>query len=484
MLNKLHSEHPFSKLFLAFGFCTLASSFLAIATGFYPLFAFPAVLLLAFVSIHDVKNLFYLLFLSIPISTAIEVGGGFSTDFPSELLMIACMGICILYLISNGRSIEKSIFTHPISILLLLHIAWIFITTFTSMNVLVSIKYLLAKSWYVFSLYYLSLVLIKSEVVLKKVIWCFSIALLLTVLVVMFRHGLKGFTFEEINYVLGPFYSNHVAYASIMVVCFPFIFLSKNWYNPYSKKWFFFVGFSALLVLAIYLSYTRAAFASLLLLIPSYFVIKFRLTSVSFILAIALLTLFFGNMAYKNTFMEYAPNFEKTVVHKNYDNLLEATLRGEDISTMERFYRWIAGFYMVKEKPMMGYGPGNFYNFYKGFTVSSFRTYVSKNEERSGIHNYFLMVLVEQGIIGLIIFMILSFITFSKGEKIYHKQKTKMGKHVVMMALLSLIMVYSLLIMNDMIETDKVGSFYFLSLALLVSSDLGLIKPLSKPEQF
>jgi len=484
MLNRLKSDHPFSTLFLVFGFITIASTFLAIATGFYPLFVFPIVLIFAYVSIHDVKNLFYLLFLSIPVSTAIDFGAGFSTDFPSELLMIVCMGICFLYLLVNGRKLDKSFVLHPISILLTVHLVWILITTFTSLNVWVSVKYLLAKAWYVFSLYYLSILLIRSETVIKKIIWCFSISLLLTVLVVMFRHSLTGFSYKEINYVLGPFYSNHVAYASIMVVCFPFIFLAKNWYKPYSKNWLFFLGFSALLVVAIYFSYTRAAFASLVLLIPSYFVIKWRLTTVSFMAAIALLTFFFGSMAYKNTFMEYAPNFEKTTIQSNYDNLLEATLKGEDISTMERFYRWIAGFYMAKERPLMGYGPGNFYNFYKGYTVNSFRTYVSDNKERSGIHNYFLMVMVEQGIFGLIIFMILSFLTFSKGEDIYHRQTSKLGKNLVMMSLLSLIMVYSLLVMNDMIETDKVGSFYFFSLALLVNCDLNLIKPETKLEQY
>jgi hypothetical protein len=135
MLNRLKSDHPFSTLFLVFGFITIASTFLAIATGFYPLFVFPIVLILAYVSIHDVKNLFYLLFLSIPVSTAIDFGAGFSTDFPSELLMIVCMGVCFLYLLVNGRKLDKSFVLHPISILLTVHLVWILITTFTSLNV-------------------------------------------------------------------------------------------------------------------------------------------------------------------------------------------------------------------------------------------------------------------------------------------------------------------------------------------------------------
>ena len=41
-----------------------------------------------------------------------------------------------------------------------------------------------------------------------------------------------------------------------------------------------------------------------------------------------------------------------------------------------------------------------------------------------------------------------------------------------MFILLSLVVIYVFLIINDMIETDKVGSFYFLSLAMLARIDL------------
>ncbi|MEO1715385.1 MAG: hypothetical protein AAFU60_18810, partial [Bacteroidota bacterium] len=45
---------------------------------------------------------------------------------------------------------------------------------------------------------------------------------------------------------------------------------------------------------------------------------------------------------------------------------------------------------------------------------------------------------------------------------------------LVMMTLLSLISILVILIVNDMIETDKVGSFFFIYLAILVNFDLGL----------
>jgi hypothetical protein len=43
---------------------------------------------------------------------------------------------------------------------------------------------------------------------------------------------------------------------------------------------------------------------------------------------------------------------------------------------------------------------------------------------------------------------------------------------MAMAALLSFIVILSILILNDMVETDKIGSFFFFVLALLVGLDL------------
>ena len=69
---------------------------------------------------------------------------------------------------------------------------------------------------------------------------------------------------------------------------------------------------------------------------------------------------------------------------------------------MERLYRWVAGTRMTADKSILGFGPGNFYDYYKPFTLGTqFTTYVSENRDRSTVHNYLLMTAVEQGIPGL-----------------------------------------------------------------------------------
>jgi O-antigen ligase len=82
------------------------------------------------------------------------------------------------------------------------------------------------------------------------------------------------------------------------------------------------------------------------------------------------------------------------------------------------------------------------------------------------------MTLVEQGIIGLIIFLALSFFILIRGEAIYHQTKDLALRRIVLMVLLCTIVIDAFLIINDLIETDKVGPFFFICIAILVNIDL------------
>ena len=135
---------------------------------------------------------------------------------------------------------------------------------------------------------------------------------------------------------------------------------------------------------------------------------------------------------------------------------------------MERVYRWVAGYNMIKERPFLGFGPSNFYVFYRSFTVEAFTTYVSDNEDRSGIHNYYLMLLVEQGFLGLLIFIGLIFYAFYTGQKLYAYIDDVFERRLILAALGSLCITLIISLMNDMLETDKVGTLFLFSLALLV----------------
>lgn len=222
---------------------------------------------------------------------------------------------------------------------------------------------------------------------------------------------------------------------------------------------------------AIYLTYTRAAYLSLFIAAGAYVVIRLRLVKLVIAISVIAALGLVSYMVVDNKYLEYAPNYDTTIAHKRFDNLIEATAKMEDISTMERLHRWVAGMRMSVDHPLAGFGPGNFYNFYKSYTVTGFQTYVSDNPEKSGIHSYYLMTLVEQGVPGLILFLFLSFYALAKGENIYHESKDRERKNIVMTVLLCLVIIDAFLIINDLIETDKAGSFFFICLAVLINMD-------------
>lgn len=463
--------------FWIFSAVVLLSLFIGVAMEMYFLAVIPLMLLLVFMTIVDFKVIFWFLIACIPLSTEITLPNGFGTDLPTEPLMVGLMIVYFLYAAQRAPTAQTARFMrHPITLILLAHIGWIVFTTLTSSLLLVSVKFTLAKIWYVIVFYFMAGSLIVSEREVRRFFWVLFIPLVFTVAVVFLRHGLTGFTFKDIHTVLHPFYRNHVSYAATLALFAPLLWLAIGWHERGSNRRRLLI-FTAVFVLgATYLSYTRAAYFAILIAVGAYYVIRLKLTrhaiAVSLVAGIGIIAFF----AYRNHYLSYAPNYDRTVAHEQFDNLIEATYKMEDISTMERVYRWIAGFYMSKEDPLVGFGPGNFVNFYKSYTVTSFQTYVSDNPEQSGIHSYYILTLVEQGIPGLLLFLLLSFYTLVRGEQIYHRLTDPHQKRIVMTALLCLIVIHSFLIINDMIETDKVGTFFFLYTAIIVNAETRWLK--------
>jgi len=148
---------------------------------------------------------------------------------------------------------------------------------------------------------------------------------------------------------------------------------------------------------------------------------------------------------------------------------------------MERVHRWVAGGRMLADRPILGFGPANFYNTYQDYTLNQFKTYVSNNPEKSGIHNYYLMIAVEQGIFGLLIFLGLLIAALLRGEKLYHRMKDHKSKAIVMAAIISIVVSCAILLINDMLEADKVGPIFYFSLSVLVAYDVIDKKEYSSP---
>ena len=99
---------------------------------------------------------------------------------------------------------------------------------------------------------------------------------------------------------------------------------------------------------------------------------------------------------------------------------------------------------------------------------AAFKTWVSKNEEKSSVHNYFLLITIEQGLPGLLLLFVLLINMFTIAVKGYHVLNDPFERSLSMLCAVVLSMVVTLNLLSDLIETDKIGSIYFLLLGLLI----------------
>ncbi len=459
-------------IFYSFSALVLATVLLCIYTENYLLLLIPGSFLFLYLCFIDMKFIYFLLLFTIPLSIEVQLPNGFATDFPTELLIGGMMILFFALILSNPKAFDVRFLKNPIIFVLTLHFAWILVTTLYSSNTFVSVKYSLAKTWYIVTFVFITSLMIRGVGNFKKAFWCLFLPLLFTIIYTFIRHSKTGFSFLTVNTPMLPFFRNHVNYACSIAQMIPFTVLAISWYKKQKLKRNFLILSLVMMLVAVYFSYTRSAWLALLTAAIVIIVIRLGIMKWALVAGFAVCIGFFVDMAYHNHYLNHAPDFESTIYHPELGDHLASTFEGKDISSAERIYRWVAGVRMALDKPWTGYGPGNFYNFYKGFTVNSFTTYVSDNKEHSSVHNYFLLVFAEQGVFGLLIFLTLTVCIFVNGQRIYKQTVSKREKHYVLAILLCLAIIYVNTFLSDLLETDKIGAFFFICIALLVNQDI------------
>ncbi len=432
-------------------------------------FVFPISLLAFVATVEDYRRLFYLTFALLPFSVEFYFeGAGLGTDIPSEPIMIFLSCITIALLIKNNFSFLRQYITHPVFVMIAIHVFWIFITALNSTYPLISIKFLAAKIWYILPFFIMPLIFVKEAKDIEKAYRILYKFLFAAICIVLIRHAFLGFSFAATYEVVRPFFRNHVNYAAISVVCLPFVWAFYRINKLEGRSNYLMGMIFFIFICGIYFSFTRAAILSMVIAYGAWYIITKKWVRQALLLSTLVGTISIMYLSWNNKFLDLTPDFERTITHTEFDNLLEATYKLEDISSMERIYRWISGVEMISDKFWLGFGPGTFYSNYKLYSISRFQTYVSNNPDQSGIHNYFLMTWVEQGFIGFIIFITLCFLLLIEGENLYHKYTKPRDKYMIMAATLGFIIIFAMCLINDLIEADKVGPFFFFNAAILL----------------
>jgi O-antigen ligase len=441
------------------------------------IFALPLVFIFAAVTINNFSYLFYFLVASLPISIDVYFGS-LSLSTPSEVLMLSLTAILIL-LIINRRLHLKEYLNNAIAILILLQLLLFVFNIFVSLSPVLSLKYLLAKLWFYAALIVMPIVILKTENDFKKAFWYFFIPLMATVFYTILNHALTGFGFEDVNSSARPFYVNHVIYACTLGLSLPFVVGAIGWYKENKLIRFILVSSVIILLFAIITSYTRTTWLSIIAAIAAIVVFNTKFLKLSIFVALIGVASFCYYLVDNNTYMKYAPNYQKTVFNQeDFSKHMEATVEMSDISGMERIYRWVAAVNLIKHNFWFGTGNNTFYPTYKSYANPAFITYVSDNPEKSSTHNYFLMVFSDQGVFGFIIFSLIYLWTIIKSHTIYRRTKDKFIKTLMTCCFAVLVIFLVHLALGDMVEVDKNGGIFFIIISIIIMYDVKTKKQL------
>ena len=97
---------------------------------------------------------------------------------------------------------------------------------------------------------------------------------------------------------------------------------------------------------------------------------------------------------------------------------------------------------------------------------------MSDNKENSTVHNYFLLLLIEQGLPGLLFFLLLLGSMLFYSQRIYHRTTDPFYRTTSITITSIIAMIATVNFLSDLIETDKIGSIFFLCLSALVMLDI------------
>jgi putative inorganic carbon (HCO3(-)) transporter len=446
------------------------NSYFMVRDMFWPM-VIPLVIIILYFYLYKLDVILLVITLTIPFAvnmTDSEFGVGVS--MPAEPMML---GVLIVFLVKllYENNYDKNILKHPVSIMIIISLVWMFITSLTSQIPIVSFKYLAARLWFVIPFYFMGIILFKKPKNIRLFIWLYVIPLIGVIAYTTYNHALWGFDEQAGHWVMEPFYNDHTAYGAVLTFFIP-AFTGFTFTSTYSKTIRLFSSLIlTILVMALVLSFCRAAWISLAFSLIIYMIIILRIKLKWIILTIAI---FFGVFfLFQNEIWDRLEKNKQGSSANFVEHLQSISNISTDDSNLERINRWQSAFRMFAERPVFGFGPGTYQFEYAPYQHANEKTLISTNfGDKGNAHSEYIGPMAESGMIGML--SMLGIIVFSviTGLRVYKRAEEKEIKMMSMAILLGLIAYFFHGTMNNFLDTDKASVPFWGFIAILVALDL------------
>ncbi len=447
---------------------------ISIAFEFYWTPALPALAILSLLALLRLDILLIILVGLVPLSINYEdVVLGMGLSIPDEPLIIGIFLLVIYKFIIDGEY-DFRVFKHPITIVILINLSWILLTSFTSMEKIVSFKFFISRSWFITVFYFLAVVLFRKFEYIRYYLWAYIIPLGAVIIITLIKHSEDNFSQVTSFEIMAPFYIAHGIYAAAIAFFIPILLL---WILFGFKLKFNFttvllsIFFLLLLTGGLILSYTRAGWISLAAatLFGAAMVFRLRLwhmlTVLGFVVALVMVN-------FDDIFYQLYQNKQNSA--EGFEKHLESVSNvRNDVSNLERVNRWAAAINMVKEKPLFGFGPGAYSFTYAPYQDPEFKTPITTAFGDQGhAHSEYLNPLAETGWIGLATFLALILVVFQRGLRLVYYGRTFEIRIFSAGILLGLVTYLAHGLLNSYSEQDKIAVLFWGFIAMICALDL------------
>jgi O-antigen ligase len=435
---------------------------------FFYLALIPLVGMVVIMTIFRMHWTFYMIALVTPLSvdlSELDIDG-VGLIIPTELLL---MGLFLLALwqFALGR---KLYFKHPLLWWVAIYFSWMLITTMTSEDPLVSFKYIIARAWYIVPCFLLLVPLFEKHIAPEKIYRLYFITLILAIVYTIIRHSMHGFDKDSAHWVMEPLFKDHTVYGAALALVFPFVVLqlfSKR-HNPLLR--FFYIIGSLVLTLGLILSYTRAAWLSVVfaagLGILMLLKVPFKWVLLSGLVIGGLTTVYWDDI-------QISLNRNKKESSDKIDEHIKSISNvSSDASNLERLNRWNCAIAMFDERPIVGWGPGMYQFVYAPFQRAQDKTIISTNRGDGGnAHSEFLGPLSEQGLLGMLVYIAFVLLVMFMGFRVFSGTSDYEERLVVMGLFLGIVTYFAHGFLNNFLDSDKIAVPFWVAVSYLVYRD-------------
>jgi len=456
------------KWFYSAAFIFLAIMIAGMVSEFYWIFLLPLVILIILMAFYRLDVLMLLAVLVTPLSINLQKTGiGIGVSLPAEPLIFGIMIIFFLKLVYD-RKFDKTILSHPVSVLIILHLIWMCIATAFSTLPLVSIKATLARICFVSVFYFLATQLFRDFKNINRFIWLYTGTLITVIAYTIIVHASHNFTEESAHSAMTPFYNDHTAYAAAIALFIP-VMIAKIFDTSQTIA----IRILGLVITVVFLtalvdSYTRAAWISMTAALIASFAFLLRIRT-GIVIGMAAVILIAIVSQWTTIIIQLESNTEKSST--DYKEHLESISNiSTDASNVERVNRWLSALRMFNEKPVFGWGPGTYQFQYAPFQRNDEKTYISTNVgDRGSSHSEYLGPLSEEGFMGMLLFMMIAIAVVYQNSKYIIRTGNKNGKILAKGIILGLTTYWAHGFLNYFLDTDKASVPFWGFIAALVA---------------